>query len=50
MDQYNSSPGGIFAIFAILGVFLIPLIIVTVIVIISHWKIYEKAGKPGWAS
>ena len=50
MENYSSSGGGVFAIFAILGIFLVPILIVSVIVIISHWKIYEKAGKPGWAS
>jgi len=51
MDNYDaSSPGGMAAIAALMGVLLIPIIIVTVIMIVSHWKIYEKAGKPGWAA
>ena len=26
------------------------MLILLVVIIISNWKIYEKAGKPGWAS
>lgn len=40
------------ALTLLFGTFLIPLIIaviVTVIVLIAEWKIYKKAGKPGWA-
>jgi hypothetical protein len=50
MDNYNSSyaDGGAFA--ALFGVLLIPWIIISVIVIISYWKIFTKAGKPGWAA
>lgn len=48
MENYDQPSGGIVA--AILGIFLIPLIVITVILIISHWKIYTKAGKPGWAT
>ncbi|RDI07981.1 DUF5684 domain-containing protein [Flavobacterium sp. AG291] len=36
-------------IFEMLGVFLIPVLIVSLLVLISYWKLYEKAGKPGWA-
>ena len=50
MENYHASSGGIYAIFAIIGAMIIPILIVSVIVIIGHWKIYEKAGKPGWAS
>jgi hypothetical protein len=35
---------------AIFGAMLIPLIIVWVITVIGQWKVYEKAGKPGWAA
>jgi hypothetical protein len=34
---------------ALIGVMLIPIIIVSVITIIGQWKVYTKAGKPGWA-
>jgi len=29
--------------------FLIIILAITVLIIIAEWKIYEKAGKPGWA-
>lgn len=35
---------------ALMAVFLIPAIIISVIIIIGMWKIFEKAGKPGWAA
>lgn len=52
MDSYNydSSPGAVAAALAIISAFIIPIIIIQVIVIIGKWKIYEKAGKPGWAA
>jgi len=51
MENYNSaSPGAVAAVFAIIGAMLIPILIILVISIIGHWKVYEKAGKPGWAA
>jgi hypothetical protein len=50
MENYDSSASGAAAVFAMLGIFLIPIIILSVVMIIAHWKIYEKAGKPGWAA
>lgn len=35
---------------AVISVIFIPLIIITVLMIIALWKIFVKAGKPGWAS
>jgi ABC-type sulfate transport system permease subunit len=37
------------AILAFIGILLIPLLIISIICIISQWKIFSKAGKPGWA-
>jgi len=49
MENYDSYSGaGAFA--ALFALMLIPGLIMSVILIISHWKIFEKAGKPGWAS
>jgi hypothetical protein len=48
MQNYDSSSAVAFG--AIFGVILIPALIISVIVIISYWKIFEKAGKPGWAA
>jgi hypothetical protein len=51
MDSYTSSSdlsnGMVGAIF---GAFLIPCLIIWAIVVIGMWKVYTKAGKPGWAS
>jgi ABC-type sulfate transport system permease subunit len=48
METYDQ--GTTQLVLALLGLFLIPAIIVWVISIIGMWKLYEKAGKPGWAS
>jgi hypothetical protein len=51
MENYDSSSvGSAAAVFAIFSALLIPMLIVAAIMIIAHWKIYEKAGKPGWAA
>ncbi|MBS1520368.1 MAG: hypothetical protein JST50_05190 [Bacteroidetes bacterium] len=51
MENYDASSAGAAAgIIAIISALIIPIIIIWVIMIISHWKIYEKAGKPGWAA
>ncbi|MDO3626861.1 DUF5684 domain-containing protein [Mucilaginibacter sp. BT774] len=51
MENYDANSAGAAAgIIAIISALLIPIIIVSVIMIIAHWKIYEKAGKPGWAA
>ena len=43
----NINPGVIFGIFSSLyAVFLL----VFLIILVSNWKIFSKAGKPGWAS
>lgn len=51
MENLDSSSASSLAAFAaIISAMIIPIIIVSVIVIIANWKIYEKAGKPGWAA
>lgn len=52
MDSYSSSSADMSSglVAAMLGMFLIPWIVVTIISIIGKWKVFEKAGKPGWAS
>lgn len=37
-------------IFAAMGAFFVVYCIILLIIIISTWKIFEKAGKPGWAA
>jgi len=48
--DYNatSEPSGIIALFAGIGSLIYLGIIV--LVIVSMWKLFERAGKPGWAS
>jgi hypothetical protein len=48
MENYDASSAGIF--YAIFAACLIPALIVSAILIIAMWKIFTKAGKPGWAS
>jgi hypothetical protein len=50
MNDYSSDPAAGAAVAALLGIILIPAIIVSAICIIAMWKIFTKAGKPGWAS
>lgn len=51
MENYDaSSATGTAALFAIISACIIPIIIIWVLMVIAHWKIYEKAGKPGWAA
>lgn len=49
MNDYNSSGLGP-AEAALFGIMLIPAIITWVIIIVGMWKVFEKAGKPGWAA
>lgn len=35
---------------AILGTYAILVLVIAVIMIVANWKIFTKAGKPGWAS
>ena len=46
--DYNSTDSSVFG--AIFGVGMIFYFAILILVIASLWKLYEKAGKPGWAS
>ncbi|MEO6980114.1 MAG: DUF5684 domain-containing protein [Mucilaginibacter sp.] len=48
-DLDSSSSGAVGAMMAIFAAMLIPFIIIWVITIVGQWKVFEKAGKPGWA-
>src|SRR5476649_1859909 len=51
MENYDpNSPGEIAKVMAILGACLIPILVLAVITVVGKWRIYEKAGKPGWAA
>lgn len=50
MQEYDpNSAGGAGLLLAFIGAMLIPILIIWLIVIIGQWKVYTKAGKPGWA-
>ena len=34
---------------ALLGAYLVFVLVIAVVMLISMWKIYSKAGQPGWA-
>ncbi len=44
MDPYSGGIGAIFGTFAFIYLFIF------IIIIAGLWKIFEKAGKPGWAA
>jgi ABC-type sulfate transport system permease subunit len=50
MENYGSDAGSSAVIAALVLACLIPCLIVYVITVIGMWKIFEKAGKPGWAA
>lgn len=50
MDSTYSDAGVMAGIFAVLGAFIFVFFGIWLIAIISQWKIYSKAGKPGWAA
>lgn len=47
---YTTSGADTGAALGALGVFLVPVLILAVLSIIAMWKIFTKAGKPGWAA
>ncbi len=46
MDAESVGLGGLLAI---LGAYLVFVLAIAVVMLISMWKIYSKAGQPGWA-
>lgn len=46
-QTYGNDAGGIMAV---MGVFMIIFLAFAVVMIIASWKIFTKAGKPGWAA
>ena len=45
--SYESSGAAMTGAFLVLMVFYLAIV---VLLIVSGWKVFEKAGKPGWAS
>jgi hypothetical protein len=50
METYDPSTGSPALFAAFFGIMMIPGLIAGVICAVGMWKIFEKAGKPGWAS
>ncbi|MBS1489552.1 MAG: signal peptidase I [Bacteroidetes bacterium] len=48
METTDYSGGG--GLFAALGIFAVIYLLILILMIVSMWKIFEKAGKPGWAA
>ncbi len=47
-DQIGQLIGG--GVFAFMGVIILCAIAVAIVTIAGMWKVFEKAGKPGWAA
>ena len=47
-DNGAGAVGGLVALFS--GVFMLVMIAIAVVVIASLWKVFTKAGQPGWAA
>ena len=49
-ETYEPTAAEAAGIMALLAALMLPIIIMVVIYIISMWKIFTKAGQPGWAA
>ncbi|MBX2911544.1 MAG: DUF5684 domain-containing protein [Cyclobacteriaceae bacterium] len=47
MENYDPYSGGIMAA---MGAFAFVYFIILIVMIVGMWKVFEKAGKPGWAA
>ncbi|MGY3214952.1 DUF5684 domain-containing protein [Mucilaginibacter sp. HD30] len=50
MNDYSSTTANPGVVAALFGIIFVPFLIIWVISVIGKWKIYEKAGKEGWAA
>jgi len=50
MDNYDQGAASATQLAMFFSMLLIPMLIVWVVSIAGLWKVYEKAGKPGWAA
>lgn len=46
----SADPAALGAVMAIMGIFWLVTIAVSIIQIVALWKLFTKAGKPGWAA
>jgi hypothetical protein len=50
MHDYNSGVGGVAMLSGLIMSFLWFLLLVIIFFVACHWRIYTKAGRPGWAA
>lgn len=50
MENTNLTSGDAAAILAFLATYLVIVLIVWIVLIVANWKIFTKAGEPGWKS
>lgn len=49
--SYGSSDAGMFAVMmGLMATYGLVMLIICIVSLIGMWKVYEKAGKPGWAA
>lgn len=48
--MYSSSSASYNALYSVLATYSIVILIIAILTIVANWKVFEKAGKPGWAS
>lgn len=46
----GANTGALATLYTFLGTYIVVILIVAAIMIVAQWKIFTKAGKPGWAS
>lgn len=49
-SDYGYSEGAAGALAAFVGAYYLVLLVLLVLVIVATWKVFVKAGEPGWAS
>lgn len=50
MNEYSYGADNGALVAALTGAIFVPFVIIWIISVIGKWKIYEKAGQPGWAA
>lgn len=48
--MYGTTASQASSLQAILGTYMVAIVVIAVVMIVANWKIFTKAGKPGWAS
>jgi hypothetical protein len=48
-SQYDVDPTAVAALSAFAGIYFVICLVVGIFMLVCEWKIYSKAGEPGWA-